>query len=349
MAEAPYCVRKTPSGAPNDIDCCPRAIGRASQRLTRAARIRVRHTRVMTAPTIEIRRFLHCNYNCRDLEVLERFYVGLFDLRPLMRSTPGAVDKGNPFGLYQQTASEATFLYDHRGGRRANSVELVKWTEPATIGHPYPNAWDRGMQSVGFSHADLRAVVAQTPTLGGSVVHQTDEAVLLRDPEGVAVEVYREDGPSEARSIRIVCSDLERSVRWWESLGFTPATASVAVPGASLWTGDGEHELVEERPMVPTDDDSLQLVLTRWSGSVSSNAVYGAPYHEGLFRMATAVDDAQAAYDALAPSGVAVPGPHTFAMPGTPLTDGLKILFIRDPMGILVELVERPRGNFSRA
>ena len=101
--------------------------------------------------------------------------------------------------------------------------------------------------------------------------------------------------------------------------------------------------------MVPTDDDSLQLVLTRWSGSVSSNAVYGAPYHEGLFRMATAVDDAQAAYDALAPSGVAVPGPHTFAMPGTPLTDGLKILFIRDPMGILVELVERPRGNFSRA
>jgi catechol 2,3-dioxygenase-like lactoylglutathione lyase family enzyme len=35
--------------------------------------------------------------------------------------------------------------------------------------------------------------------------------------------------------------------------------------------------------------------------------------------------------------------PYTFQLPGTKLTDGLTILFIRDPDGILVELVERPR------
>jgi len=44
---------------------------------------------------------------------------------------------------------------------------------------------------------------------------------------------------------------------------------------------------------------------------------------------------------------VAVQPPYTFAMPGTKITEGLTILFIRDPDGILVELVERSRSHFA--
>jgi hypothetical protein len=40
--------------------------------------------------------------------------------------------------------------------------------------------------------------------------------------------------------------------------------------------------------------------------------------------------------------------PYTFQLPGTKLTDGLTILFIRDPDGILVELVDRPRKLFTK-
>ena len=57
---------------------------------------------------------MHCNYNCRDVDNLERFCSELFALRPLMR-TEGDDGDGTPFGLYAATASKASFLYDHRG------------------------------------------------------------------------------------------------------------------------------------------------------------------------------------------------------------------------------------------
>jgi catechol 2,3-dioxygenase-like lactoylglutathione lyase family enzyme len=59
--------------------------------------------------------------------------------------------------------------------------------------------------------------------------------------------------------------------------------------------------------------------------------------------MAMAVDDIEATYRALMSAGVPRQPPYTFQLPGTKLTDGLTIMFIRDPDGILVELVDRPR------
>ena len=59
--------------------------------------------------------------------------------------------------------------------------------------------------------------------------------------------------------------------------------------------------------------------------------------------MAMAVDDIHATHAALLAAGATRQPPYTFQLPGTKLTDGLTILFIRDPDGILVELVDRPR------
>ena len=67
------------------------------------------------------------------------------------------------------------------------------------------------------------------------------------------------------------------------------------------------------------------------------------PYHQGLYRMAMAVDDIDVTYRALISVGVPRQPPYTFELPGTKLTDGLTIMFIRDPDSILVELVDRPR------
>jgi catechol 2,3-dioxygenase-like lactoylglutathione lyase family enzyme len=72
------------------------------------------------------------------------------------------------------------------------------------------------------------------------------------------------------------------------------------------------------------------------------------PFHQGLYRMAIAVDDVHAAYASLREAGIAKQPPYTFHLPGTPLTDGLTIIFLRDPDGILVELVERPRQFFRK-
>ena len=67
------------------------------------------------------------------------------------------------------------------------------------------------------------------------------------------------------------------------------------------------------------------------------------PFHRGLFRMALAVDDILEAHAELTRRGVARQLTHTFQLPGTKLTEGLTILFMRSPDGVIVELVGRPR------
>jgi catechol 2,3-dioxygenase-like lactoylglutathione lyase family enzyme len=289
----------------------------------------------------EVRRFLHCNYNCRDVANLERFYTELFGLKPVMR-TPESSGDGLPFGIYGETASEAVFLYDHRGGRYSNSLELVRWTRPATFGDTYPHPWYRGIQSYALTAEDLDAVAAGATRLGGAVVRHGSGWLLLRDPENVNIEVHRADGPSEARYLRIVCSDLERTTAWWSELGFREGSLS-DVPGEEIWPGVDGHDITAERALVGTDDPTFGVVFTTWSGGEPVGPTYALPYHQGLYRMAMAVDDIVGTHAALSAAGVTRQLPYTFQLPGTKLTDGLTILFIRDPDGILVELVDRPR------
>jgi catechol 2,3-dioxygenase-like lactoylglutathione lyase family enzyme len=282
------------------------------------------------SPLTEIRRFLHCNYNCRDVDLLERFYIGVFGLRAVMRTESSGSD-GTPFGIYADTASRTVFLYDHRGGRRSSSLELVQWTEPVTYGSVYPHPW-----------CDLDATASVAIELGGTVVSRGDGWLLMRDPEGVPVEVIAAEGPSQALYLRIVCSDLERTTDWWTAMGLTEGSLT-SVAGSEIWPGDAEHHITAERSLVGTDDPSFGIVLTTWDGPLTDGPAYAMPYHQGLFRMALAVDDVHATYAALSDAGYTRQPPYTFQLPGTKLTDGLTIMFIRDPDAILVELVDRPR------
>ena len=294
----------------------------------------------MSTP-VEVRRFLHCNYNCTDVDLLERFYAPLFGLKAVMRTenTNGA---GEPFGMYARSSTKTTFLYDHRGGRRANSLELVQWNEPRTFGSVYPHPWNHGIQSVAYSAHDLDAVASGAVELGGTVVRRGDGWLLLVDPEGVGLEVFQADGPSEMRYLRIVVSDLDRSLDWWGALGFVEAPLAV-VAGGDIWPDGDGRTITAERSIVGTDDASFGLLFTTWSGPQPVGPTYALPFHQGIYRMAMAVDDVHAAYDALLGMGVPRVLPYTFQLPGTKLTNGLTILFIRDPDGILVELVDRPR------
>jgi catechol 2,3-dioxygenase-like lactoylglutathione lyase family enzyme len=294
----------------------------------------------MSTP-VEVRRFLHCNYNCTDVDLLDRFYTRLFGLKALMR-TENDNGAGEPFGLYGPTATKTVFLYDHRGGRRANSLELVQWKVPLTFGQSYPHPWCHGIQSVAYTAADLDATAASAVELGGTVERRGDGWLLLRDPEGVWVEVVEADGPSQMRYLRIVTSDLDRSLGWWAQLGFVEEQLT-AVPGSEIWPAQDGREITAERCVVGTDDSSFGIVFTTWSGPQPAGPTYAVPYHEGIYRMAMAVDDVHAAYETLLEVGVPRVQPYTFQLPGTKLTNGLTILFIRDPDGILVELVDRPR------
>jgi catechol 2,3-dioxygenase-like lactoylglutathione lyase family enzyme len=292
-------------------------------------------------PITEVRRFLHCNYNCGDVDALEAFYTEVLGLRAVMR-TENADDEGIPFGLYGETASRTVFLYDHRGGRYSSSLELIQWLVPPTFGSVYPDPWHIGIHAAGYTAADLDQTADLAVERGGTLVRRGDQWLLLRDPEGVALEVHQADGPSEGRYLRLVCTDLDETTAWWRELGFQPGALS-DVPGSSIWPEQGDRQIVDEVALVATDDDRFGILLTKWSGPAPIGPPYAVPYHRGLYRMAMAVDDVQSANARLREEGVARQLPYTFQLPGTKLTDGLTILFLREPDGLLVELVDRPR------
>jgi catechol 2,3-dioxygenase-like lactoylglutathione lyase family enzyme len=302
----------------------------------------------MSAP-VEVRRLLHTNYNCHDPEVLERWYTELFGTRAVMRARADDSD-GIAFGLRMPTAYDATFLYDHRGARRTSSLELVRWRKPPTIGHPYADPWDRGIQSVAYTVPDLDYVAQSASRLGGTVVRRGEDWLLLRDPEGVWVEVYPARGEPEQIHVRVTVDDLSISMAWWCRLGWATG-AEPRVFGAVLWPATKvngvERQVVAEQALTATDDSTLSVLLTRWSGNAPAGPSYGAPFHNGLYRFAMAVDDVQEAYQRLLSDRVACQPPYTFLLPGTAISDGLTILFLRDPDDILVELVHRPRSFFK--
>lgn len=297
---------------------------------------------------VEVRRLLHTNYNCHDLEALERWYTGMFGTRAVMRARAEDSD-GIAFGLRMPTAYDAAFLYDHRGARRTSSLELVRWRTPPTIGQPYGDPWEPGIQSVAYTVPDLDQAARNAGRLGGAVIRRGEDWLLLRDPEGVWVEAYPAPGEAEQIHIRVTVDDLSVSTAWWCRLGWA-AGAEPAVGGAALWPAtkvDGiERRVVAEQALIATDDSTLSVLLTRWSGNAPAGSSYGAPFHNGLYRFAMAVDDVQVAYQRLRADRVASQPPYTFQLPGTAITDGLTILFLRDPDGILVELVHRPRSFF---
>ncbi|MCU1346312.1 MAG: lactoylglutathione lyase [Acidimicrobiia bacterium] len=292
---------------------------------------------------VEVRRFLHSNYNCRDLAGLERWYSELFGLKAIMRTESDDTDAW-AFGVRQLTHTDTVFLYDHRGARRSTSLELVSWIDPPVVGHPYQFPWEHGIQSVGYTVPDLDEVARQAESGGGRVVKRLGDALLLRDPEGVAVEVFA-GAESEARHMRVMVKDLARTLDWYANIGYTPNPE--ALQGTELWEGDGEHSITGEAAVAGTDDPTYSLIFNTWSGPPPIGPSYGAHFHNGLYRFAVAVDDVHEAYNALRAGGIATNPPYTYQLPGTKITEGLTILFIRDPDGILVELVQRPRSIFK--
>ena len=96
-----------------------------------------------------------------------------------------------------------------------------------------------------------------------------------------------------------------------------------------------------------TLDGACHLELTQWIEPVSTGHPYPRGNHRGLYRFALAVDDVRASYETLAESAAyVIEAPRYVPLPGTPL-GGLWISFLKDPDGVVVELIERPRSSYG--
>lgn len=304
----------------------------------------------MTAATVApVMRMLHCNHNCRDIEAATRFYTELLELRVVMRSVtePGGVD-GRPMGIDGVVQTDTRFLYDRRGPRIAPALELVQWFTPATTGDLYAEPNHVGIQALGFAAGEVDDLVRRVHELGGTVVGPRGAGKLaIRDPEGLPVEVVAGNGTACASHVRLSCGDLERSLTWYRDLGcvLVQDPREEAWPGAPL--GLDHDAEVTTAAVAFAADGSYRLELTGWGNPKPVGKPYASANHRGLYRMALAVDDVRAAHAAVRDRGGDANEPEYFRLPGTPI-EGLWIAFVRDPDGIVVELVERPESSFGR-
>jgi catechol 2,3-dioxygenase-like lactoylglutathione lyase family enzyme len=289
---------------------------------------------------------LHCNLNTVDLARAEAFYTSVFGLRPRMRSVSTDSD-ATAMGLGDSTASDTCFLYDRRGPRAAPALELVEWTRPATV--PPAGSTGTGFAAVGYRVPSLAAVSGRLAEAGRSATAARPGRVRLRgrlrpalrttDPDGVQIEIVEippapgdPDGGLFSHE-RLRCRDLGCTVEWYAGIGFAlqPGEAADGPPSASL--------VLPEDPTFSLEFDEHPAL----SGPRTARAANT----QGLYRIALAVDDVRAAHAALSEVATGVPEPVFIPMPDTP-TGGFTVLFLADPEGAVVELVERPRSSVRR-
>ncbi|WP_146097587.1 VOC family protein [Nocardia nova] len=296
----------------------------------------------MKPPPEHAHAVMHCNLNTVEQARAEAYYTTLFEVVPRMRSTGKGVD-ATCMGMPSSIDSETVFLYDQRGPRAAAALELVEWQAPATAALRL-SPGTPGLAAIGYRVPSLSrtrqrlAEAGHDPVevAGGSLVRGAHRpAVRVQDPDGVVVELVEiESAPSDPQTAlisheRLSCSDLSASLRWYSRIGFAERARG------EDWVS-----------LILPEDPTFSLELEQ--APPSAVAPQRAANTQGLYRMALAVDDVRAAHAALAAADH--PGlqqPTFIPMPDVP-TGGFTVLFLADPDGVVVELVDRPRTEVRR-
>ncbi|MFE4963759.1 VOC family protein [Streptomyces sp. NPDC056660] len=301
------------------------------------------------SPPTQVHSLLHCNLNTTDLAAAASLYADVLGLSPGMKTARVPSD-GRVLGVEGRPVSETWFLYDHRGPRTAPAIEVQEWESPATTGEHPAEPHHIGLSALGYAVPSLEAVHALAEQKGRpwSVlddwpVRGRDRTVgRLLDMDGVPVEILESDSAEGDGALpvfshlRINCADLDASLAWYARLGFTPRAVERTVPVGSAGA------VFSYASVVTDGDPSFSLELTRWEEPRAFGRASQPAYHRGLYRIALGVDDVGAAHAELSAELPGIPEPEFVELPGTRL-GGVTVLFLRDPDGIVVELVGRPR------
>lgn len=140
--------------------------------------------------------------------------------------------------------------------------------------------------------------------------------------------------------VNINCSDFDRSLKFYELLGFQRAievpaqnTAEVAAAvGMPPYTVKGALLILKNAKM------PFMLDLLEWQDPSDDAAPYPHLYHLGIARVALASDDLDSDIAALKSHGVEfLSEPATVRLQGQPAT---RFVCFKDPDGTILELVE---------
>lgn len=281
---------------------------------------------------------LHCNLNTVDSAAEIAFY-GELDFALRMSNLTDDTD-ATPLGLGEHTASLTDFIYDKRGPRAAPALEFVEWRDPATVPTPPPATTRLGIEAGGLRAASLEALKVPGPVADETVERWVRGALrptlLTTDPDGVTIEIVEIAGaPDDPDAVmfshvRTRCRDLAASIAWYEAIGWRQVAS--------------DQDPAEGVSLVIPEDPTFSVELV---SDPDGEPALPAANSQGLYRMALAVDDVDVAYEGLREAGIELKPPVFMPMPDVP-TGGFTVLFLRDPDGVVVEMVARPRSSMRR-
>lgn len=307
-----------------------------------------------TRRDVRVHSLLHANLNTADLATAVAFYGDMFELVPGMKTTRGPAD-GRALGIEGMPVSETWFLYDKRGPRAAPALEVLEWESPATTGEFPGDPHHLGLAAIGYVVPDLE-VASRRAVESGYATARFDawsvggvERPVLRvaGPDGVPVELVEGEGDSAPRfsHIRLNCSNMQATIEWYAKLGFRPLGTPRRIDFDATALGLDAASYLAVALAIP-DDPSLTLELTWWENPYFVGTPPAEANHRGLYRLALGVDDIAADHEELARNWPEIPAPQFVELPGTKL-GGVTVLFLRDPDGVVIELVGRPRSAMT--
>jgi catechol 2,3-dioxygenase-like lactoylglutathione lyase family enzyme len=293
---------------------------------------------------------LHCCYVCSDVDgvVAELTLLGLRErMRTEVSTRPGSL-----LGMPGDVTGMAAFLYDERGPRVAPAIEVHGWIDPPATGVPFAEPHHVGFQAIGISVPDLDAAVAAVESAGGqvdttiAVTGIVGRSTVVRDGRGVTFDLVHDPGePSHLRHVRISCSDLDRSLSWYEQVGFARISEADEISVGTPTMTSITWQVRVARLRLP--DEPTELLLTEWLVPRAFGAHYRDANHLGLFRIALGVDDTRAGYEQAIAAGWRFHAPPINRLLGGTNIPDMWIAMTRDPDGVPIEFVERPRSAFG--
>lgn len=303
--------------------------------------------------TIPVQALQYVNINCSQLESAQKFYEDIVTLTTEAHSGPDPQD-GTPLRLGPGMQWDAFQLHDHHSFH-GTALDLREWQTPTCIGelHQQPN--HLGFSRLAFKVPDIALQCERLADSNVNCFSAPEDVLIDRDldlrrrffcfsgPDGMVLEFFDHDGPVEMGYVNVNCSDIERSIDWYcNTLGFKPTQPLLDHDMNGLVYGAaGSLKFKSTLLHLSGEENSFGLQLTEWTDPQPTGQPYSEMNHLGLHRIALAVDDCQACYEALVNDGVDSPGkPVWLDMGPDMLGDGVWSLFLYDPDGSCIELVQ---------
>ena len=314
--------------------------------------------------TLSLQGRIHLNINTNAYAASREFYrqlgfakaIGPFPETNTLEMAH-SMGMSEPYRMYAEiiylgeSDIDPTRLHEPTG----RMIDLIQWFEPENLQPAYGALNALGFIKVVLGTDDLNADLARMAALGyepiGPVATAPNGAqfAVLKDPAGTFVELRQNSASAHALTngsyvthidhLNINVSELQRSVPFYERLGFESASISERVSDQqeSLARGFSAPFRVREAMLTHRADGS-RILLSQWITPADSSPPHPLPInHPGIQRVNYASADIENDVAKLENAGVRFVSPIVRCCDGDRSTMGIAVF--EDPDGVFLQLL----------